>query len=317
MPSAPLYDLPNETFLQISDLVHGRPKELISYIAITPVANELSRVCKQFRQTIRDEFLSTTTFFYVSPLGSCHKGSSFHPPARDLLRWLDSVLGLCSENQDESRVRKLCLEMYASELLWLFAPLEASQLLNMPSPNNRQDWSRATEGLKKLRVNELKITILEHTCPRPCEAGLFGGNYRSSISRPIDTNASTPRHFTPDHRWVIKAVLETMTHLSPSAIEFSWAGQSIPRSQVESIAGYSWTLLHSSSSFHTCDTLAYDGTRHRSWADVRDEKTVYRVPVVWANEFRAGYEPEADGEECNSVGMDLGLVRMFGEGSTT
>ncbi|KAK0346503.1 hypothetical protein LTR91_014759 [Friedmanniomyces endolithicus] len=298
MPSAPLYDLPDEVFLQINDLVHGRPKESISNINTTqPIADPLTRVCKRFRQSVRDEYLSTTTFLYISPVGSCHKGSSFQCPARDLLRWLESVLGPCSENQDEGGVRKLCLKMYASEFLWLFAPLDASQLLDMPSPNHRHSWSRATEGLKRLRVNELKITILEHTCPRPCEAGQFGGNHRSYRTRPIDADGSAPRHFTPDHRWVVKAVLETMSHLSPSAIEFSWSGKPVPRSEVERIAGCSWTLLHSSSSFHTCDTLAYDGSRYRSWADVQDEKTVYRVPVVWANESRAGSDCEADGGE--------------------
>ncbi|KAK0346339.1 hypothetical protein LTR02_009366 [Friedmanniomyces endolithicus] len=318
MPAASLYDLPDELFLQINDLVHGRPKEPISNINTTqPIADPLTRVCRQFRQSIRHEYLSTTTFLYISPGGSSHKGPSFHSPAHDLLRWLQRVLGPCSENQDEDGVRKLCLEMYASEFLWLFAPLEASQLLDIPSPNHRHSWTEATEGLKKLRVNELKVMILEHTCPRPCEAGLVGGNYRSYSAIPINANGSTPRHFTPDYRWVAKAVLETMSHLSPSAIEFCWSGRPVPRSEVERITSCSWTLLHSGSSFHACDTLAYDRTRHRSWADAQDEKTAYRVPVVWANESRTGSDREADGGECGSVDMDDGLARMFGGNSRT
>ncbi|KAK0269903.1 hypothetical protein LTR35_014580 [Friedmanniomyces endolithicus] len=318
MPSSSLSDLPDELFLQINGLVHGRLKKAISYISITqPMTDVLSHVCKQFRQTTRNEYLSTTTFLYVSPVGGSHQCSSIHSSPHDLLRWLERVLGPHDEDQDEGGVRKLCLEMYASELLWLFAPLEASQLLGMPTPNHRHRWSQATEGLKKLRVNELRITVLEHTCPRLCEAGLFGGSYRSYSARPINADGSTPRHFTSDDRWVVKAVLETGSHLSPSAIEFSWSGESVPCTQVEEIAGCSWTLLHSSSSFHTCDTLAYDGTRHRSWADAQDEKTAYRVSVVWANESRTGSDREADGGECGSVDMDDGLARMFGGNSRT
>ncbi|TKA57895.1 hypothetical protein B0A55_12359, partial [Friedmanniomyces simplex] len=282
MPTASLYDLSAELILQVNRLAHDEPKESTSYIATTrPAPNSLSLVSKLFRQLIHEEYLSTTTFHYISPASGCHEGSWYHSSAHDLLKWLQSVLHPSSDGHNESGVRKLCLEMYASELLWLFAPVEASRMLSMPAPQHRHSWGEAIDGLKKLRLNELKIVILGHTCPLPCDGGKFGGTFRGLGNKSINSDGSTHRHFTPDPRWVIKAVLETMKHLPTSAITFSWPGEPIPRSEADLIAGCSWMMLHSTSVFHSCDTLAYDSARLRFWANVRDEKTTYMVPVVW------------------------------------
>ncbi|KAK3631160.1 hypothetical protein LTR56_017061 [Elasticomyces elasticus] len=305
-PILSILDLPDELILHIHRTANGDDHQSRTVyipanpkLTITPLsaANAFSLVCQHFWSIIRTEYVSTTNFQYVSP-GSSIRTGRWHPSAaQDLLSWLQRF-------REGDVLKKLHLEMYASEFLWLFAPTEASKLLDMPSPEERHSWTEAAHALKQLQFNELKIVMLDHGCPRPCENGQMAGGWRDTI------DGSPPRHFIPDHRWTVKAISEAMSHLNASIIHLIRNGERMSPGEADMMAGCSWTMLHSSSLFHSCDSLSYASHYEQFWADMRDGKVMYQVPVVWKDCWRLSGEKS---REMIELDMGSALDRLFGE----
>ncbi|KAK3117664.1 hypothetical protein LTR53_000793 [Teratosphaeriaceae sp. CCFEE 6253] len=317
-PIASILSLPTELITQIYRFAHGH-QDRKAYLDIgtsprklQPGAEAFSRVCRALRQITLSE-LEATPFRYISSASGTHSGRIDRNAADDLLSWLHGLPRLAGQQGlRPSSVRKLRLEMYASELLWMFAPAAGASLLGMPMPGDRYMWSEALAGLKELQIDRLEVTILDHTCPHPCDNGFKCGRLHQT---PPNPDGSTPRHWIPDHRWIIKAILESGPGVDPSTITFFWLGHEISQPAAAAIAGCSWTMLHSSSEFHKCDALAYEDRRQRFWAIIEGRRECYQTPVTYVDAKRVGRETGTGNYLADHAPLDLSRVlpRLFDE----
>lgn len=240
-----------------------------------PVEHALAKSNTTLREIVAAWFYGTFAFEYVSSAEGSHSASSAKEHAgHDLEAWLRHV------GPHQSLIRKLRLEMHASELLMLFAPPEAAALLNLPP--NRHVWTRILRLLKGLELEKLCIVVLGRCCPLPCRAGekTSVGNYAATA----EPDGSIPTHFENDHHWIVKAVSESMDHLPRRAVEFVRYGMAIQEDQVKGMKSCSWNVLHSSAlAWHRCDVFAYEGLPESSWAKVRERRQLYKVPVVFSD----------------------------------
>lgn len=245
-----------------------------------------SSVC--LHKSLERYLLSTTTFIYSSgAFGSVlHTGSKakFDTAAHDLLKWLS-----CLSHSQRKMVRKFRLEMHASELLWLFMPVEAGQRLRIS--HDRKVWGEAFALLKEMHLTEFNITVLGRSCPRPCTAG----EKTATGFHPTDANddGSVSSHWEVDWRWIVKAVMSSFqSNVSKGGVTFAVSNSedrdterehpsTIEPGKVQQLVALSWNALESSTiGWHTCDTLAYDGQRERSWArEGEQEPRTYRTPI--------------------------------------
>ncbi|KAI7229237.1 hypothetical protein KC330_g7548 [Hortaea werneckii] len=189
--------------------------------------------------------------------------------------------------------------MHASELLWLFMPLEAGQRLRIPQ--DRKVWGKVLELLKEAHITELNITILGRSCPRPCTAGERTQTGCHTTDAKDDGSVSS--HWEVDRRWIVKAVMSSFqSNVSKGGVTFA-VGDSedhdtkrehtstMEPSKVQQVAALSWNALESSTiGWHTCDMLAYDGQREQSWAgEGEQESRTYRTPIRRSRNARKGH----------------------------
>ncbi|KAI7186648.1 hypothetical protein KC363_g6441 [Hortaea werneckii] len=196
--------------------------------------------------------------------------------------------------------------MHASELLWLFMPLEAGQRLHIPQ--NRKVWGEVLELLKGMDLTELTITVLGRSCPRPCAAG--ENTATGCHSADVNNDGAVSSHWEVDWRWIAKAVMSSLQcNLSKNGITFAASNSedhntkrehpsTIKPSKVQQIAALSWNALESSTAgWHTCDTLAYDGQRKQSWAGEEEgeqEPRTYKTPIRQGRDARKGHGVDED-----------------------
>ncbi|RMY80362.1 hypothetical protein D0864_08700 [Hortaea werneckii] len=179
--------------------------------------------------------------------------------------------------------------MHASELLWLFMPLEAGERLHIPQ--NRKVWGEVIELLKGMHLTELNITVSGRSCPRPCTAGerTATGCYSTAVnddsSRNVSKNGITfAASDSEDHE---------IKREHPSTIE---------PSKVQQVAALSWNALESSTAgWHTCDTLAYDGQREQTWVgEGEQESRTYKTPI---RQSRNARERDGVDEHVDTFGL--------------
>ena len=268
------------------------------------------------RKTLDTYFLMTTTFDFVSGwFGSNTEdvnGTSRYPirtAANDLLDWLEALTP-----QQRMLVRKLRLTMHATELLYLFAPLEPCQKLGFS--REREAWGRLLGALKRLSLSQLEVVVLRRCCPKPCKAGEHTSVGLSHTPRNAD--GSVPNHFSADLRWVIKSVACSMAAFVPeNGLSFALSypcdhdtqTRRISMTQARQIAACSWSMLESSTfGYHECDVLIYDGTRATSWAeDLEGKGKRYRVPIEIDRVRSAGHADIWDAEPAEDS-VVLGYV---------
>jgi len=186
MPASSIFDLPNELLLHIHHFVADANGDQSTFYIETsprelqPGADALSRTCRALRNIISSD-LRITTFSYSSPASGNRSGKSYDDATYDLIGWQRGLACPLDEECAQSiKLRRLRLEMYASELLWLFAPASASALLDTPLPGNRHGWSKVASSLQALQLEDLEIVILEQSCPGPCRHGEVGGGLRTN-----------------------------------------------------------------------------------------------------------------------------------------
>ncbi|GAB1731550.1 hypothetical protein NU195Hw_Modified_325t1 [Hortaea werneckii] len=200
--------------------------------------------------------------------------------------------------------------MHASELLWLFMPLEAGERLHIPQ--NRKVWGEVLELLKGMHLTELNITVCGRSCPRPCTAGERTAT--GCYSTAVNDDGSVSSHWEVDWRWIVKAVMSSLQcNVSKNGITFA-ASESedhetkrehlstIEPSKVREVAALSWNALESSTAgWHTCDTLAYDGQREQAWAEEGEQESrTYKTPI---RQSRNARESEGVDEHVDTSGL--------------
>ncbi|KAI6839961.1 hypothetical protein KC340_g2449 [Hortaea werneckii] len=188
--------------------------------------------------------------------------------------------------------------MHTSELLWLFMPPEAGQKLRIPQ--ERKVWGEVLGLLKEMHLTELNVTVLGRSCPRPCTAGEKPAAGRHPTDTKVDGSVSS--HWKVDWRWIVKAVMSSFqSNVSKGGVTFA-VGDSedhdikrehppaIKPSKVQQVSALSWNALESSTTgWHRCDTLAYDGQREQSWAgEGEQESRTYKTPIRRSRNARKG-----------------------------
>ncbi|KAH9825636.1 hypothetical protein Tdes44962_MAKER04078 [Teratosphaeria destructans] len=257
--------LPPEILLRVLDHVPrtAHDEDRIWHVAtsrpaLAPTLYPLARAHPYFRNVIREWFYATWRFEYLSTADGWFGGAAGEGCAGDDLEtWLTRQVG----RGNRTLVRKLGLEMHGAELLALFAPDEASELLQLPM--DRGCWTRVLALLRKLRLNDLTIAILPQTCPSTCSEG----------SRFDEGDDFASEHFQvrTDYRWIVKAVLASLPSVPRAGIRFIVVGPQragvqeaerlvLPGEDVDCVANCSWAGLQTSTGFwHHCDLFAKEG----------------------------------------------------------
>ncbi|RMY10993.1 hypothetical protein D0867_08222 [Hortaea werneckii] len=189
--------------------------------------------------------------------------------------------------------------MHASELLWLFMPLEAGQRLRIPQ--DRKVWGEVLKLLREMHLTELNITVLGRSCPRPCTAGEKTPTGCHTTDAKDDGSVSS--HWEVDWRWIVKAVMSSFQcNVSKGGVTLAVSdsedhdakrehASTKKPSKVQQVSALSWNALESSTiGWHTCNTLAYDGQREQSWArEGEQESRTYKTPIRRSRNARKGH----------------------------